>query len=186
MSPCLAWIVPKLDMPAFEDPLKRRSPFFRKSESWMSKVDAIKLPTLIWAPLPIKMPLGLMRKTFPLDSSFPRRLLCICPTTRLRTADEGLDWIKRVSSPDLMEKSFQWIIVWSSVLSSRTFAWVELDLWALPEMTLNPSGLAKRDVVEERMRAGIKRANIFLLFVCFLLMLTSTVVNPTFSSDITL
>ena len=77
----------------------KRSRFALKSSLDKRSVDATSPPTSTWAPAPNTMPLGLMRKTRPLDCNCPRIAEGSAPTTRLSTWLDALCCTKRVSSP---------------------------------------------------------------------------------------
>nr|WP_231587165.1 hypothetical protein [Methylophilus sp. TWE2] len=88
--PLLALRVPKLVMLASELPKKFIAPPSRNSLSFTSRVLAINAAVLMVAPLPTRIPLGLMRYTCPLELSVPRISEGLPPTTRFNTAEDAL------------------------------------------------------------------------------------------------
>ena len=119
-------IVPAL-LTAAEAPLpeKLRAPLI-KSEFEMSKVEPTKPAPTFTAPLAvIAMPLGLMRNTWPLASSWPARVEAAEPLTRFSTA-EPLPGCTNVTVPPCpMEKFCQ-------SRTARALVWVMVRL--LPEL----------------------------------------------------
>ena len=144
LPPAGVRIVPWLTIfpaPAMSSTRKRPE---RKSVSAILKVDAAKPATSTTAPLPMNTPLGLSRNTRPLDRSWPRICDAPLPTTRFKTVEAALDWMKRVVSSAPIEKPCHWmtapgLLVICSVLPD----WVKL---ALPPTTTGPVGLAATPV----------------------------------------
>ena len=89
--------------------MKRRRPA-TKSASLMLSVEAAKPATSTTAPLPKPMPLGLIRKTRPFDTSEPRMAVGSWPVTRLSTVLAACCWMKRVISSRAMENCCQLMI----------------------------------------------------------------------------
>ena len=86
LPPGPAVIEPALLMRPAEAPSANFSLPARKSASLMFRVDATKLLVSMRAALPMMMPLGLIRKTWPLAFSWPNSCEMSGPTTRFRTA----------------------------------------------------------------------------------------------------
>ncbi len=81
-------------------------------KSWLLRlsVEATSPATSMRAPGPIRMPLGLTRKTRPFEVSAPRMTERSGPMTRLRTLEAALCWMNRVVSLAPIENPCQLMI----------------------------------------------------------------------------
>ena len=103
-------MVPALvSLPSAPEPWKRMRPLM-KSASLMLSVEAAKPATSITAPWPKAMPEGLIRKTRPLELSWPRISEGFWPTTRFSTPLAACCWMKRVISSFWIENCCQLMI----------------------------------------------------------------------------
>src|SRR4051812_18132735 len=112
-------------------------------KSWlaMSDVVASNPPTLIWAPLPNSMPLGLSSQTWPLARMAPLMVEMLGPVTRLRVSDEDPGWLNWTAAPAPTEKSCQLmmalLVAWLMMVVAPA---VETCAW--PAITDAPTGWA--------------------------------------------
>src|SRR5882762_5476218 len=83
----------------------------RKSALVKLRLEAAKPLTLTWAPAPNRTRLGLIRRTLPFDCSAPSICEGFCPVMGFNTLLEDFCWMNRVSSPGLIEKFCQLMIV---------------------------------------------------------------------------
>jgi len=157
-----------------------------KSLSLMLRVEATRPPTLIDAPRPKSMPLGLSRNTLPLAVRLPRMLEGSGPSTRLRAIELLSGCTNWTASVAPMLKLCQLIatfwLVWVMVVLPA-----ELLMAAPPSVTTPPTGRAKtfapNAIISETARAfrakrafsaaatgwhcGIDRVLDFILFIPF-------------------
>ena len=133
-------IVPSFLMPFLCVPSNVSLPA-RKFASVMFRLEAMKPAVSMRAPCPKTMPLGLMRKTRPLELSCPRILLASPPTTRLRMALAALCCWMRTDSLAPMLNCCQLMIAFGVLWMLRTFA-CGFVITAWPAATCAPVGSA--------------------------------------------
>ena len=127
-----------------------------KSSSLSLSVEMTSAPTSTCAPLPKATPLGLMRKTCPLDCRLPRIWLGLPPSTRLSTWLELLGWTKRVVSSAPMLNCCQLMTAPLLLVTVRVLPLV-VNV-AAPCTTCAPCGLASRPAgVPMAARAAARR-----------------------------
>src|SRR5262249_10432821 len=111
-------------------------------KSWFERfrLVATRPATSTCAPEPNTMPDGLMRNTRPFDCNAPRIWEGLPAATRVRTAEAGGCWMKRVTSLAPIEKLCQLMIELGLLVT-----WSRLPFWMTetwPLTTCAPVGLA--------------------------------------------
>lgn len=110
-----------------------------KSASLIPRVEATRPPTFTCALSPNRMPLGLTRKTWPLEVRLPKIAEASGPSTRLRATEFLPGWTKTTLSPWPMEKVCQ-------LMATRGVVWLTVRVlpadWTVadPEETDPPVG----------------------------------------------
>ena len=112
----------------------------RKSWSLSFSDDTTRPATSTCEPLPNRIPLGLIKNTRPFDCSCPRMRDGSLPVTRLSTALAAFCCTKRVSSPRLMPKLCQLMMVPGVLVTVSVAPLVTKLAW--PFTTFGACGLA--------------------------------------------
>ena len=122
----------------------------RKSSFAMSRVEATKPAVSIVTSCPKTTPFGLMRKTCPLETSWPMISETSPPTTRLSTAEFAASCWKRVISSWAMENACQSMIAPGEfvTVSSLPMFWKSTVPWT----TVAPDGLPRAGTAGQKIR----------------------------------
>jgi hypothetical protein len=103
------------------------------------------------APLPMTMPLGLIRYTRPFDCNCPSSSEGVAPVTRLSTAEAAPDWTKRVVSPAAIENPPQLMMLRSLLVMVSSLPCWAMATW--PATTCGLVGLAPAGAAQQAARA---------------------------------
>ena len=109
----------------------------------MPDVVAMIAPTFTCAPLPNRMPLGLVMMTVPLAESWPRMVLAPLPSTRFNACINWSAWTNTTFSPAAMLKLCQSITSLSEFWMTAISVGLLTTIWPLPSAMVPPCGRAR-------------------------------------------
>src|SRR5580704_8304072 len=112
-----------------------------KSEVLMSRVLAVRPDTSRFEPGANRMPLGLIRNTWPLALISPKMLEGLLPVTRFRITEELLGWLNCTYSLAPMENCCQLMAARCELWLTMTPLLPALPMVAVPATTCPPVGL---------------------------------------------
>src|SRR6185312_4225884 len=129
-----------------------------KWASLVSRVLAVRLETSRDEPGANRMPLGLIRNTWPLALISPKMLEGLLPMTRFSTTEELLGWLNCTYSFEPMENCCQLMEARWELWLTMTPLLPAVPMVAEPAATCPPLGLARASTGVKALRAPAKRA----------------------------